>query len=343
MELRRLLRINPFAIGPKILISKKEVVMRLFITGASGFVGRHLVPTLLDNPSISLCLALRSGTTTFTADRISVFHSSGLSEETDWHEGLKACDVVIHAAARVHVMHELMQDPLCEYRKINVAGTLKLAKQAAEMGVKRFIFVSSIKVNGEETKKNQWYTSDDVVNPHDPYAVSKLEAERGLLELAQKTGMQVVIIRPPLVYGPGVKGNFLKMITWIKKGVPLPLGKINNKRSFVSVYNLVDLICLCVSHPRAANQVFLVSDGEDISTTTLLKKIVKATERNVWLIPVPVWALTTAAKIVGQAQAIQRLCGSLQLDISKTCHLLGWQPKQHIDEVLKETIDDASQ
>lgn len=317
--------------------------MRLFITGATGFVGRHLVTALSDNPAVSLRLALRSLTSIYSSERLSVFQTSGLSEEMDWREGLKNCEVVIHTAARVHIMNEQLQDPLSEYRIVNVAGTLNLAKQAAEMGIKRFIFLSSIKVNGEETLQNQPYKADDPVNPQDPYAVSKYEAECGLFEISRQTGMEVVIIRPPLVYGPGVKGNFLKMINWIKKGIPLPLGQINNQRSFVSVYNLVDLICHCVAHPHAANQVFLVSDGQDVSTNTLLKKMAQASGKTLWLISMPPWVLLWVAKIVGQAGAIQRLCGSLQVDISKTCHRLDWQPKQHMDEVLKETTQRASQ
>lgn len=182
--------------------------------------------------------------------------------------------VVIHSAARVHVMDEQSADPLAEFRKMNVDGTLNLARQAAAAGVRRFIFISSIKVNGEGTVLGKPYTAMDTPSPQDPYGISKMEAEQGLRQIAQDTGMEVVIIRPVLVYGPGVKANFRSMVNWMNKGVPLPLGSIYNKRSMVALDNLVDLVVTCIDHPAAANQTFLESDGEDLSTTEMLRRII---------------------------------------------------------------------
>jgi nucleoside-diphosphate-sugar epimerase len=309
--------------------------MNIFLTGATGFVGRQIKAALLAQTTHCLRVAYRTTTPFQQEDRVSVFRTAGLQRDTHWEAGLSGCEVVIHAAARVHVMKETHADPLSQYREINVEGTLNLAHQAAKVGVKRFIFLSSIKVNGEETFNGQCYGPDDQVDPSDPYALSKLEAERGLIEIGEHTGMEIVIIRPPLVYGPGVKGNFLRMMTCIKSGLPLPLGLINNKRSFVSVYNLVDLICLCVDHPNAVNQIFLVSDGEEVSTSLLLKRIAHAMGKSPRLIPVPSWMIAYAGKLLRQSAAVQRLCGSLQVDISKTQSLLNWQPKQHMQEVLK--------
>jgi UDP-glucose 4-epimerase len=234
-------------------------------------------------------------------------------------------------------MHDKAADPLTEFRKVNVEGTLNLARQAAEAGVRRFIYISSIKVNGEQTFLGQLFTEDDLPAPLDPYSISKYEAEEGLRKLAQQTGMEIVIIRPPLVYGPGVKANFLAMMRWLRKGVPLPLGAIHNQRSFVALDNLVDLIVTCIDHPAAANQTFLVSDGEDLSITGLLRRMGLALGRPARLIPVPVFLLTAGAALVGRRDMAQRLCGSLQVDISKAQTLLGWKPPISVDEGLHRT------
>ncbi len=248
-------------------------------------------------------------------------------------------EVVIHAAARVHVMHDESSDPLAEFRKVNVDGTLNLARQAAEAGVGRFIFISSIKVNGEGTPVGVPYVADGQAAPADPYGISKMEAEQGLRALAAETGMEVVIIRPTLVYGPGVKANFLNMMRWLHKGVPLPFGAIYNQRSLVALDNLVDLIVTCIDHPTAANQTFLVSDGEDLSTTELLRRMGVALGKPARLLPVPSRLLEAGAAMLGKQALAQRLCGSLQVDISKTRELLNWSPPVSVDEALRKTAE----
>ncbi|CRM19961.1 UDP-glucose 4-epimerase [Pseudomonas sp. 25 E 4] len=234
-------------------------------------------------------------------------------------------------------MSDASSDPLTEYRKVNVVGTLKLAEQAAQAGVKRFVFISSIKVNGEGTRPGQPYTADDVPSPCDPYGVSKMEAEQQLRLLAQSTGMEVVIIRPVLVYGPRVKANFRSMMSWLNKGVVLPLGAIGNQRSLVALDNLVDLIVTCMTHPAAAGQTFLVSDGEDLSTTQLLRRMGAALGKPARLLPVPAMLLEWGAALIGRKSIGQRLCGSLQVDITKARDLLGWVPPTSVSEALKKT------
>jgi UDP-glucose 4-epimerase len=261
---------------------------------------------------------------------------ASLNADIELQHGLIGQDVVIHCAGRAHVMHEHAADPLVEFRAVNLHGTLNLARQAAAAGVKRFIFLSSIKVNGEQTPQGKPYREDDTAAPLDPYGISKKEAEQGLLALAASTGMEVVIIRPVLVYGPGVKANFLSMMRWLQRGVPLPLGAIHNQRSLVALDNLVDLICVCMTHPAAANQVFLVSDGEDLSTTELLRRMARALNRPARLLPVPGFLLQSGAALLGRRALAQRLCGSLQVNIDKTRQLLGWAPPVSVDEALAD-------
>jgi UDP-glucose 4-epimerase len=234
-------------------------------------------------------------------------------------------------------MREEAIDPLAEFRLINVEGTLELARQAALSGVRRFIYLSSIKVNGEQTLSGQSFTEQDVPAPADSYALSKLEAEESLRDLAKQTGMEVVIIRPPLVYGPGVKANFLNMMCWLHKGMPLPFASINNRRSLVALDNLLDLIVVCLEHPEAANQIFLVSDGDDLSTTELLRRMAHALGKPVRLMPVPVSLLKAGAGLLGRRDMAQRLCGSLQVDISKARTLLGWNPPISVEDGLSRT------
>jgi nucleoside-diphosphate-sugar epimerase len=235
-------------------------------------------------------------------------------------------------------MNEEAADPLAEFRRVNVDGTLRLARQAAEAGVRRFVFVSSIKVNGEHSQPGQPFTADQIPAPGDPYGVSKCEAESELRALSQETGMEVVIIRPPLVYGPGVKANFLAMMRWLQRGVPLPLGGVTeNRRSLVFLGNLVDLIVTCIDHPAAANQTFLVSDDEDLSTAVLLRRMAAALGRPARLIPLPAGLITLGAKLIGRPGIAQRLCGSLQVDIGKTKAVLDWSPPVSVDEGLRRT------
>jgi len=267
---------------------------------------------------------------------IEQFAVGEINGATDWGSALRDVNAVIHLAARVHIMHDTAADPLTAFRAINVEGTLNLARQAAAAGVIRFVFVSSVKVNGEATLPGQPFTADDVPAPLDAYGVSKMEAEQGLREMALETGMEVVIIRPPLVYGPGVKANFAAMMRWLRRGVPLPLGAIHNQRSLVALDNLVDLIVTCLTHPAAANQTFLVSDGEDVSTTELLRRMGQAMGRSARLIPVPASWLKLTAALVRKQDVAQRLCGSLQVDIEKTRRLLDWTPPLSLDEGLRK-------
>jgi len=308
--------------------------MKLLVTGASGFVGKALIAELAKH-GIEVRCALRKHCL-LPAGVESIILSS-IDKDANWSAALREVNAVVHLAARVHVMNDNAGDPLTEFRKVNVDGTLNLAMQAAQAGVKRFIFISSIKVNGEATQAGQPFTADDIANPQDPYAVSKFEAEQGLLKIAQETGMEVVIIRPPLVYGAGVKANFLSMMRAVKRGLPLPLGAIDNRRSFVYVENLVSLILKCIEHPAAANQVFLAADGEDLSTTGLLLACAKALGVKARLLPVPQKLIELGAALIGKQNVAQRLCGNLQIDISKAHRLLGWKPPFSVADGLKKT------
>ncbi|WP_288649742.1 NAD-dependent epimerase/dehydratase family protein, partial [Pseudomonas sp. UBA5568] len=264
----------------------------LLITGASGFVGSALCQGLATVEGLTPRAALRPSSQSPLAgiDAVTV---ADLSAETDWQAALVDVDVVVHAAARVHVMKETATDSLAEFRRVNVQGTLNLARQAAAAGVRRFIFISSIKVNGETSQLGRPLHADDTPAPQDAYGVSKHEAEQGLRAVAAETGMEVVVIRPVLVYGPGVKANFLSMMRWLERGVPLPLGAVHNRRSLVSLGNLVDLIITCVDHPAAAGQTFLASDGEAVSLSELLRALGRALGRPARLVPVPAALLQT--------------------------------------------------
>ena len=293
--------------------------MKILLTGASGFVGGALLAKLgVVNTRVL-------GRSRPSLNKVDFFHSEILPD-SDFSDALKKIDVVIHAAARAHIMKEESCDPYTEYHKINTLGTLNLARQAVSAGVKRLIFISSIKVNGESTPIGQPFFYDDEPSPEDPYGQSKAEAERGLLELAQETGMEVVIIRPPLVYGPGVKANFATMINFAIKNLPLPLGAIKNKRSLVSIENLVDLIVTCIDHPKAAGNIFLVSDDLDVSTTELLKELTRAAGKKPHLIPIPMALVRGLAILLGKRAVADRLCGNLQLDITHTKNTLDWSP-----------------
>jgi UDP-glucose 4-epimerase len=265
--------------------------------------------------------------------------TAGLAADTDWSQALAGVDAIVHAAARAHVMRERSADPLTEFRRVNVEGTLAMARQAAAVGVRRLVFVSSIKVNGEETPRDRPFTAEDPPQPGDPYSVSKLEAEQALRELAVATGLELVIVRPPLVYGPGVKANFLSMMKWLRRGVPLPFGAIHNRRSLVGIDNLVDLLVRSVEHPAAAGRTLLVSDGEDLSTTDLLRRLGLALGTKARLIPIPERVLDLTARAAGGADLARRLCGSLCVDIAATRELLAWSPPVTLDEGLRRTAE----
>ena len=309
----------------------------ILVSGATGFAGSFLIARLSLANVVVRATVHNEGRCIH--DAVDTVRVGDLGPNTDWLGALNGVSVAVHAAARVHVMADTVVDPLGEFRHANLAGTLNFARQAASAGVSRFVFLSSIKVNGEQTLFGQRYTPNDTPKPSDPYGISKCEAEEGLRRIAEETGMEVVIIRPVLVYGPGVKGNFLSMMRWLHKGIPLPLGAINNSRSLVALENLVDLIVTCLHHPAAANQTFLVSDGEDLSTTELLKRTASAMGIKARLIPVPASVIQTGARLLGKGEIGQRLCGSLQVDISKTRELLGWMPPVTVDQALVKTAE----
>ena len=312
----------------------KPADFHVLVTGATGFVGKYLCAELLRREQF-----VRSAVRYITpfATNIDAVNVGEIGGATNWVAALQNVNVVIHLAARVHVMKDTVTDPLAEFRKVNVDGTLNFAQQAAQSGVKRFIFISSIKVIGEQTKLGKPFTEDNAATPQDAYGISKHEAEHGLLLIAQQTDMEVVIIRPPLVYGSGVKANFSSMMRVVKRGFFLPFGAIHNKRSFVYVGNLVSLIVRCIDHPAAANQTFLVSDGQDISTTELLRGCADALGVKARLLPVPQKLVEVCAALIGKRDMAQRLCGNLQVDISKARHLLGWTPPISLAEGLKAT------
>ncbi|OBU27800.1 UDP-glucose 4-epimerase [Photobacterium kishitanii] len=304
--------------------------MKIIITGGSGFVGRRVLSLLKNHDVINLT-------------RNPLNHKDckyELGNEINNLSIFDSPDVIIHCAARVHIMNDSSTNPLDDYREVNTKGTLNLAKQAVEAGVKRFIFISSIKVNGEATQSDKPFKFDDNRAPQDFYGQSKSEAEEQLLQLAEETGLEVVIIRPTLVYGPGVKANFASLLNLASKGLPLPFGCIkNNKRSLVSVDNLVDLIVTCIDHPKAVNQVFLVSDDNDVSTSEMVQQMAKALGKSQWQLPVPIACYRLVGKVVGKEDVIGRLLGSLQVDITHTKETLGWQPSQTIEEGFKQTAD----
>lgn len=300
----------------------------ILLTGATGFIGSAILKRLSGT----------SGTHIRTYGRKiingqSISHVMGtIDAVTDYSLALTGVDVIIHAAARAHVMDDVETDPLIAYRNVNVAGTLNFARQAVNSGVRRFIFISSIKVNGESTEIDAPFKNTDCIHANDPYGISKAEAEAGLRKISIESGMEVVIIRPPLVYGPGVKANFSAMMNLAKKNLPLPFGAIHNKRSLVALDNLVDLIITCLDHPRAANQIFLVSDDRDVSTTELLEFMTRAAGKVPRLLPVPVRWLRLAGRLTGKQAVIDRLCGNLQVDITHTKETLGWLPPISLEE-----------
>lgn len=305
----------------------------ILVTGATGFVGRHLCHLLAQRG-----MAYRPVSRGVCDGHFAI---GSISPHTDWSEALPQVTSIIHLAARVHVMQETEGDPLSAFRAVNVEATLSLARQAAASGVKRFVFVSSVKVNGERTAPGYPFRADDPPAPEDAYGISKAEAEEALMALSAQTGMEVVVVRPPLVYGPGVGANFAALMRWAASGLPSPLGVSHNSRSLVYVGNLCDLLFDVTSHEKAAGEVFLVSDGYDPSTRELFHHLSGLQGRRGIQLPVPPALLRFAARVLGKSSYAERLLGNLEVDIGKTCDLLGWHPPVAFPEGLRRTVEGA--
>ena len=309
------------------------------VTGANGFIGTPVCEHLLSigrKVQGAIRSPDRSVTMAAGCKSISV---GDIGPQTFWGDALAGVEAVVHLAARVHIRHDARAAKLSTYRHINTEGTLNLARQCAAAGVRRFIFLSSIKVNGERTDSGRPFRPEDKPDPADSYGISKMEAEKSLLNLADETGMEVVIIRPPLVYGPGVKANFLRLMKLVDTGIPLPLASINNRRSLIYLENLVDAVCTCIDHPNSAGKIFLVSDGEDLSTPDLLRLLAKAMGKPARLIPVSNFFLSWIAKLSGRFNPFRKIAGSLTVDISKTRKDIGWLPPYSVENGIQETVN----
>lgn len=314
------------------MVQISKAPRRILVTGASGFVGQALTAALA-SAGYQWIAATRRPPPAPDSPHVVV---GDIGPGTDWRAALQDIDCVVHLAARTHVLDDRSSDPYAAYRHINVLGTTTLAQQAAAAGVRRLIFLSSIKVNGEATTTHP-YTENDTPQPEDAYGVSKLEAEEALKRIGTDTGLETVVLRPPLVYGPGVKGNFLRLLRLIERGMPLPLSSINNRRSLVGVANLADAIIASIAPPLAAGKTYLVSDGEDISTPRLISRLAHAMGMTPHLLPCPPALLNAGAALCSKRAVAARLTGSLQIDNSRIRHDLGWQPRYSLDQGLKST------
>ena len=309
---------------------------KVLVTGANGFVGKPLCAELLQR-GYQVSAAMRShGQLSAPGETVTV---GAIDGETDWSASLSGVDAVIHLAARVHVMKDKAADLLAEFLKVNLYGTSNLAQQAASAGIKRFVYVSSIKVNGEQTTVNRPFTESDEPDPQDPYGISKWRAEQDLQRIAHETGLEVVIVRPPLVYGPGVKGNFISLLAAIDRGIPLPLAGANNARSLVYVGNLVDALIACATHPAAAGQTYLVSDGDDVSTAMLVDMIARSLGRNSRAFNFPPAILRAVATVLGRAEQVDRLFGSLRVNDEKLRRELAWSSPYTLEQGLRATSE----
>ncbi len=310
--------------------------MKLLITGASGFVGTAMADKSIRR-GLEVKAAMRSSRQSVSGAEVCVV--SEIDGESDWTHALKDVNTVIHLAARVHVLRETVADPQAEFLKVNLYGTENLARQAAHAGVKRLVYVSSIGVNGNATFGLHAYSESDSPHPHNAYADSKWQAEQALWKISQQTGLEIVVVRPPLVYGGGAPGNFSLMLKALTKSVPLPLASVSNLRSLVYVENLVDALILCATHPFAAGQTYLVSDGEDISTPGLLRQLGDAIECPARLFPCPPALLKWAGALTGRSAQVERLMGSLQVDSGKIRRELNWTPPYTLQQGLQATAE----
>ena len=311
---------------------------KLLITGGTGFIGKALIAKLkLSKYSINI--STRKNNLIFPKEKKTlVFNTGEINHKTDWFDALTGVDCIVHCAGRAHMTEELKKDSIDIYRNVNVKGTINLAQQAATCGVKRFIFLSSIKVNGEKTFSSTSYKFDDSPNPEDVYGISKWEAEKGLWEVSKTTGLEVIIIRPTLVYGYGVKGNLARLIKLIRSGIPLPLGLVQNQRSMIGMDNLINLLIRCIDHPKASGKTFLASDGEDLSTPELIKFIASSMGKKANLFPLPIFMLKFLGSIFGKSEEINRLVGSLKIDDSYTKEILDWTPSVSVEEGIRRMV-----
>ncbi len=302
------------------------------VTGADGFVGGHLLPMLAARGHNAFGIVRRGEALGFRA-------VGAIDGRTDWSAALRGVEVVVHCAARAHVMQERVVDPAAAYREVNVEGTRRLAQQAALAGVRRLVVLSSVKAVGERSSPGRPLVVSDEPRPEDAYGTSKRDAEIVLAGVAASTGLETVIVRPALVYGPGAKGNFVRLLSLVARRVPLPLGAVHNARSLVSIGNLSDLLCLCVDSSAAAGKTFFASDGEDLSTTALIRRIGEVMGRPALLFSVPESMLHILGRWAGRSSEIERLIGTLQVDISPNRSLLGWAPPLSVDVGLRQTVE----
>ncbi len=309
----------------------------VLVTGANGFVGRALVAHLSTLSQYVVKQSVRQVKNGITFDRHTVVAT--LSAEADWTNALVGVSLVVHTAAMTRSVADNNRSPADDIDEVNVSGTLNLARQAALTGTKRFVFISSIKVFGEESLHACPFAESDACVPRDAYAVSKMKAEQGLRQIAENSAMEVVIIRAPLIYGPGVSANFKMLIRMVSHGIPLPLRAVNNRRSLLAIDNLVDFILLCLEHPLAANEIFSISDGEDLSTPELVRRIGRSLNMPVRMFAIPVPILKAAAVILGKRNMFQKLCGTLQVDIAKSKRILGWKPPVSVDDALSRAMN----
>lgn len=315
-----------------------KAACRMLVTGANGFVGNAVLARASADSSLLLRGTVRRHAVDLPAG-VEPVQVADLAPDTDWRQALSGVDIVVHTAARVHVMRDSAVNPLAEFRRVNVAGTLNLARQAAAAGVRRFVFVSSIKVNGEATSGDRKFTERDEPAPQDPYGVSKWEAEQVLYQVADEAGIEVVIVRLPLVYGPGVKGNFAQMLNVVAKKIPLPFASIHNRRSLIYLGNLADALFACAMHPAAVDQTYLVCDGEDISTSDLLRQLAAGMQVPSRLFPCPSALLRMAGKLTGTSPQLERLLGSLRVDGDKMRRDLNWVPPYSLQQGLRSTAE----